>query len=89
MLGGWFITYDIDGQLWIAQADSEIEVQAEALHHFASGDYASVSVDFTPRGNAHGFRGALLRFDGVNRTVIYRIGEYNFERNTWSARWPD
>ncbi|MFV8317151.1 hypothetical protein [Mycobacterium sp. 23] len=35
------------------------------------------------------FNSALLHIDGRNRHVVYRIGAYVPEDNTWRASWPD
>uniref|UniRef100_A0AAU8GQ20 Uncharacterized protein n=1 Tax=Mycobacterium phage Farewell TaxID=3158893 RepID=A0AAU8GQ20_9CAUD len=31
----------------------------------------------------------LLHFDARDRHVVYRIGEYKHQLNSWVARWPD
>jgi hypothetical protein len=35
------------------------------------------------------FKDCIVHFNAANRTVIYRIGDYIPERNTWEASWPD
>lgn len=35
------------------------------------------------------FHGSILTIKAVNRTVVYRILDYDFERDAWSAIWPD
>jgi hypothetical protein len=35
------------------------------------------------------YKDGLLHFDGINQHVVYRIGDYVWERNTWLAAWPD
>ncbi|QDH91769.1 hypothetical protein SEA_PHRAPPUCCINO_94 [Mycobacterium phage Phrappuccino] len=35
------------------------------------------------------FQNWLLTIKGDNRTVIYRIGEYDVETDCWRAAWPD
>ena len=35
------------------------------------------------------YRGAVLKICGVNRTVIYRIGEYVPRVDGYAAEWPD
>lgn len=41
----------------------------------------------------HGFGaeidGDLLRFEAVNGTWVYRIGEHLEDRRAWVAEWPD
>jgi hypothetical protein len=34
-------------------------------------------------------QGEFIKFIGHNRTVIYRIGEYNFMYDAYMLRWPD
>lgn len=31
----------------------------------------------------------LLRFEGLNRTVVYRLTHYNFLTECYTAEWPD
>lgn len=33
--------------------------------------------------------GAVLRIEAVNRTVIYRLVEYEFQPDWYLAEWPD
>jgi hypothetical protein len=33
--------------------------------------------------------GRLLRIDGINQTVVYRIGDYQFMPECYTAEWPD
>lgn len=35
------------------------------------------------------YHAALMHIEGRDRTVIYRIGDYVWKRNTWRASWPD
>lgn len=35
------------------------------------------------------YAGNLLRIEGDNRTVVYRIESYIPEQNAWLAVWPD
>ncbi|MCA2275489.1 hypothetical protein JF780_05720 [Mycobacterium intracellulare] len=35
------------------------------------------------------FTGYMLHIGAANQHVVYRIGEYNRERHSWIARWPD
>lgn len=35
------------------------------------------------------FYNSVVTLTGTNRTVIYRIGDYQPERRAWEASWPD
>lgn len=35
------------------------------------------------------YKDGLLHLEGINRHVVYLIGDWIPERNTWLATWPD
>ncbi len=41
------------------------------------------------RGTGHGYVGAVLHIDGVNRHVVYRIMGYVPRVRGYIAEWPD
>lgn len=67
--------------LIIEQADPVTWLAAEMLDEFEAGrvhDGYPVSVD-----------GDLITFTASNRTVVYRIGEYDALRHRYLMSWPD
>jgi hypothetical protein len=83
-----------DGTIRIDQADPRILISAPLLYEIADGrsPWASVSAEPPPREHwdGHGaMEGALLKIHGVNRTVIYRIGEYVPRVHGYIGEWPD
>lgn len=85
--GSCTLTRTEDGALRIDQADPHIlisaELLAEALHAPAKGVSLNIPL------SSFSFTGSILRIEGVNRTVIYRIGEYLAPVNGYIAEWPD
>ena len=63
----------------IDHADPSIVISAELLDHYASGN-GHPCVSLTD---------GVLRMEAVNRTVIYRIGEYLPAIHAYAAEWPD
>ena len=96
-LGGFVLRVD--------RADPHIEVSVELLNEiFNAPDYRPYAsrpawIDFDRTCAHHDwccpgapglcYKDGLLHFDGINQHVVYRIGDYNWERNTWLAAWPD
>jgi len=35
------------------------------------------------------YANSLLRFDCIERTLVYKISEYVYDKNAWWAQWPD
>jgi hypothetical protein len=90
--------------LTIAKADPQVEFSDELLQDFAEGGdndgmYPDVELDQSPDHHdgtdcpefhtAYCFTDCLVRINGRDRTVIYRIGEYVAKSNSWVGRWPD
>ena len=66
------------GRLRIDHADPRILISAEVLENIRRNPDPSVSYDSD-----------LLRIEGVNRTVIYRIREKVPSHFAYCAEWPD
>lgn len=85
--------YDVHGRLEsveITRADPRVLISAELLGHVAASPSPAGSLTMAdgPNGTPF-FAGALLKIEGVNRTVIYRIGEYIPAVHGYVAEWPD
>ena len=83
-VGHLFVTthYDDDGQVadqHIDRADPIIWAAAELIDLLRTRDNH-------PDGEING---DLLTVRGSNRTVIYRIGEYDPQRQAYLCHWPD
>ena len=77
-VGELTLTWLDDGlAVWIEQADPRIWITTGLL------DVLPPSSPF------HEFDGSLLRIYGVNRTVVYRIGEKVPHMYCYEAEWPD
>ena len=80
-------------RLWIRQADPRILIAAELLYEAFVAPAPGVSLDtdlVREDGNGTPFwEGAVLKIEGVNRTVIYRVGEYVPRIRGYVAEWPD
>ena len=88
------ITRLADGSFRIDHADPRILISAPLLYEIADNGspWASVSAEPPPREHwdGHGaMEGALLKICAVNRTVIYRIGEYVPRIHGYIGEWPD
>lgn len=81
-------------QFTIARADPRILISGELLEAICRGDGAS-GVSFerdcvcSAVLNCHHRTGGALKIHGVNRTVIYRIGEYLPAVHGYIGEWPD
>jgi hypothetical protein len=86
-----------DGSLRIDHADPRILISAPLLYEILDGHIPGTSGTVTlseppPRHHWDGrgrMEGALLKIGGVNRTVIYRIGEYVPDAHAYISEWPD
>lgn len=83
-----------DGTIRIDHADPRILIAAPVLYEIADGcsPWAAVTGEPPPREDwdGHGaMEGAVLHIRGVNRTVVYRIGEYVPRVRGYIAEWPD
>lgn len=63
----------------ILHADPVVLAQRELLEEVALHDSPWVQINGTE----------FITFIGYNRTVIYRICEYDFMRKVYVLRWPD
>lgn len=64
--------------LTIEHADPRIVITDELLSEIAAGNSRFCTL-----------RDGVLRIEGTNRTVVYRIGEYRLVPNVHYAEWPD
>jgi hypothetical protein len=84
-----------DGRLRIDRADPRILISAELLVEIYVAPMIGVSLAPEwpyryPPVHADGFwEGALLKVCGVDRSVVYRIGEYVPRIRAYIAEWPD
>lgn len=81
------------GNFRIDQADPRILISAEVLVEafIAPSSGVSLNTDMVREGpNGTPFwEGAVLTIRGVNRTVIYSIGEYVSRVRGYIGEWPD
>lgn len=69
----------VDDGIRVDHADPEILISPELLDEMRAGNlHPNVSLD-----------GDLLRIEGTNRTVIYRIGDKVPDLFAYYAAWPD
>lgn len=79
-----------DGSIRVDHADPRVLVSAELLALTAVEAHPCVTLTMAPGPNGTPFwEGALLKIDGVNRTVIYRIKDYVPAVHGYVAEWPD
>jgi hypothetical protein len=90
-----------DGGIRIDQADPRILISGELLDTVArfgdddlAGDWLPLNayLDMTgcmPPPYRATYVGAVLKIDGVNRTVIYRIVDYVARVHGYIGQWPD
>lgn len=83
-----------DGSLRIDHADPRILISAELLYGITDvlAPPPGVSLRWPSPPPASGrflYAGAVLTIHGVNRTVIYRIGEYVPHAHAYISEWPD
>lgn len=76
--GDCVVTRLDDGRLRIEHADPRVMISGQLLEE----------IDYDPAPGVSR-EGDLLRIEGVNRTVIYRIGEKVSDRYAYYAEWPD
>ncbi len=75
-----------NGSIWIDHADPRILISAELLDAVNGAGPPTVWLDLAGCAT---YDGVLLKICGVNRTVIYRIGEYVPRVHGYAAEWPD
>jgi hypothetical protein len=82
-----------DGGIRVDHADPRILISGELLREalFATWPGVSLSTGLLrqDRNGTPFWEGAVLRIEGVNRTVIYRITEYVPSVNVYIGEWPD
>lgn len=91
--GECIVTTMADGRLRIDHADPRVLISAELLAEAFVRPAPGVSIDTAmvsdgPNGTPF-WEGAVLKIRGVNRTVIYRIGEYVPRVRGYIGEWPD
>ena len=69
-------------RLRIDRADPRVLITRELLKEIPPPDPSGLNGPVTYDGN-------IVRIQGENRTVIYRIGQYLPEENCYEAEWPD
>ena len=78
------------GGIRIDHADPRVLISAELLAKLYVTPSPDVYLQWDELGCARAFwSGALLKFFGVNRTVVYRIGEYVPRARGYIGEWPD
>jgi hypothetical protein len=78
-----------DGSLRIDHADPRILISAELLARACVAPGSGISLGREHPGSHCCGEGALLKINGVNRQVIYRITEYVPRVHGYVAEWPD
>ena len=84
--GECILTRWIDGSISIDRADPRILISVEILDAVNGAGPRSAWLDLARCAT---YDGVLLKIHGVNRTVIYRIGEYVPRVHGYIAEWPD
>lgn len=80
-----WVNFD-DGTVRVERADPRILISAELLDSIARDQPPQARLDPVASTTCSG---AVLRITGVNRTVIYRIGQYLPAVHGYLAEWPD
>jgi hypothetical protein len=74
----------IDGpRLQIDHADPRVTISAELLGEIEDAQARDMAFPGVS------LRDGVLRIEAINRTVIYRIGEYLAPIHAYAAEWPD
>jgi hypothetical protein len=84
--GDFWATTLADGSIRIDRADPRILISGELLDQFPS---SHVQLDTAACRPGHGYVGAVLKINGINRTVIYRIVDMVPRINGYIGEWPD
>jgi len=79
----------VDGVLRIARADPRILISAELLDILEDRGGWHADLDTTGCKPGHGYVGAVLKIDGVNQQVVYRIVDMVPRINGYIGEWPD
>ena len=86
------LTRFIGGNVRVDRADPRILVSGELLDEIARDPGPPAWLDTTgcaPPPYRATYTGAVLRIEGVNRTVVYRITEYIPAIHAYIGEWPD
>jgi hypothetical protein len=70
---------NLNDRLRVLRADPRITIAREILDE----------VRGNPLDAPGSFDGEYFRIRAVNRTVVYRVGEYLPDRQAYAAEWPD
>jgi hypothetical protein len=84
--GTCIVTRLDDGSFRVDQADPRVLISAELLDAVNGAGPRTPWLDLAARAT---YDGELLKIHGVNRTVIYRIGEYVHRAHCYIGEWPD
>lgn len=96
--GRCHMTRFADGTIRIDHADPRIWIDAALLYDIAHDRIPHATLTYAERPLTDSWPGswlrrnplgAVLRIEGVNRTVIYRILEWNVMPDRFLAEWPD
>lgn len=94
------VLYDQHGRvagLEVTYAEPRVQISRQMLVEIYSGRGAgrwmpgvSMTLPYDrPPGPTDFWTGSVLRVEGINRTVIYRVGEYYPETDCYEMTWPD
>lgn len=81
-----------DDGVTIVRADPAVLIAYEWFEHYRSSPAVEVTIDLgrdEPYECFPPVDGAVLRIAGINRTVIYRIGQFFPNVRMYEAEWPD
>jgi hypothetical protein len=85
--GEFYVTHiddPFDGpRLCIDRADPQVVISCELLDEIAKAQARDMSMPGVSLTDG------VLRIEAVNRTVLYRIGEYLPSIHAYAAEWPD
>lgn len=77
-------------QFVIGRADPRVLISAELLDTIATDPAPGLSLQMRVTGRTtYDHNDVLLKIHGVNRTVIYRIGDYVPAVHGYIGEWPD
>lgn len=79
--GDCVLTLLADERVRVDQADPRILIASDLVHELRDG--------LQPRGRGITLTGDILRIEGVNRTVIYRISDERHDPYNYLGEWPD
>lgn len=80
--GDCILTTLSDRRVHVDQADPRVRLSTRIIHDLRAGQVVHGSPYITLDDD-------LLRIDGVNRLVIYRLAGMTRDRSGYIAEWPD